>query len=437
MVFKLLEQPLEGSLMLFRELVERLDEKGLLVKIKKPVDVKYEISTVMKMLDGKPLFFENVKGYDIPVAANVCSTRELVAIGLGKKKENLLQVLINALDNPKPPEVVSTNDYNEMQPDLSKLPILTYYPIDGGPYIASGIAVAYDREYGLNASYHRAMVIDKNRMVFRILPRDFNMYIERGNREFAFCIGNPMSVLIASAVSTSVDESELDVANALSPVKLVEIEGHMVPEAEIVMIAEISDELHDEGPFLDLTETPDIVRKQRVVHVKKIFVREKPVFHALLPGGLEHKTLMGMPRELTIYKEVAKVCRVKDVYITPGGCSWLHGAVSIVKNGEDDGKKAIEAAFSGHKSMKHVFVVDEDIDVHDLHQIEWAMATRFQGDRDMVMKKEKGSSLDPSSDLETRLTTKIGFDLTIPWGRDKKGFQKLDLPLKIDLKEYL
>jgi len=174
-----------------------------------------------------------------------------------------------------------------------------------------------------------------------------------------------------------------------------------------------------------------------VARIKKIYARKNAYFHALLPGGLEHKTLMGMPREPTIYNEVAKVCDVKDVYITPGGCSWLHGAVSIYKKNEDDGKKAIEAAFKGHKSMKHVFVVDDDIDIHDSSQIEWAMATRFQGDKDMVIKKEKGSSLDPSSDLETRMTTKVGFDLTIPWGRDKKDFKKPELPMDIDVNDYL
>jgi UbiD family decarboxylase len=421
--------------MLFRKLIERFDEKNLLIRIKKRVSVRYEIATIMKMLDGKPVLFENVEGYSIPIAANVCSTRELVAIGLGKKREELLNALIIAIKNPKPPEVISTNDYKEIEPDLSKLPILTYYPFDGGPYIASGIAIVNDEEYGLNASYHRAMVIDKDKMVMRILPRDFNTYIERGNREFAFCIGNPMSVLLASATSISIDKSELDIANALSPIKLINIANHKVPEAEIVMIAEITDGMHKEGPFLDLTETPDIVREQRVARIKKIFVREEPLFHALLPGGLEHKTLMGMPREPTIYEEVSKVCKVKDVYITPGGCSWLHGAISIIKEAEEDGKKAIEAAFKGHKSMKHVFVVDDDIDIHDPHQIEWAMATRFQGN--MVIRKEKGSSLDPSSDLETRMTTKIGFDLTIPWGRNKKDFKKPDLPMKIDLKEYL
>jgi len=179
------------------------------------------------------------------------------------------------------------------------------------------------------------------------------------------------------------------------------------------------------------------VRKQRVARIKRIFVKEDPLYHALLPGGLEHKVLMGMPREPTIFREVSKVCECKDVLITPGGCSWLHAVVSIRKRSPDDGKRAIEAALQGHKSLKHVFVVDDDIDIHNPNEVEWAMATRFQGDRNIIMRREPGSSLDPSSDLETRMTTKIGFDLTIPWGRDPKDFKKPELPLKLDLKDYL
>ncbi|GAF79658.1 unnamed protein product, partial [marine sediment metagenome] len=262
-------------------------------------------------------------------------------------------------------------------------------------------------------------------------------FLERGNREFAICIGNPMSVLIAAAVSAEPDKNELGIANALAETKLIEIDGHRVPEAEIVIIAEMTDEEHDEGPFLDTTETQDIVRKQRVAQVKKIFAKPGAVYQALLPGGLEHKLLMGMPREPTIFREVSKVCECKDVSVTPGGCSWLHAAVSIKKKDPDDGRKAIEAAFEGHKSLKHVFVVDEDINIHDPHEIEWAMATRFQGDRDLITKRDKGSSLDPSSDLETRETTKMGFDLTIPSDRDAEGFKKPELPMKLDPKDYL
>lgn len=419
----------------FREFVKFLREKEMMVEIKKKVSTKYEIATLMKKLDGKPLIFSNVEGYDMPVVANICSTRELVALALQIRQDKIIKTIADAISNPEEPGVEDTN-YIQLK-SLKDLPILTYYKIDGGPYIASGIIVANDPEYGLNTSYHRMMVIDDDKVVIRILQRNFNAYLERGLKEFAICIGNPMTVLISSAISAGIEVSELSIANAMETTSLTKLDGHPVPKAEVVMIAEMTGEIHDEGPFLDLTETPDIVRKQRVAKIKKVYARPDTYFHALLPGGLEHKMLMGMPREPTIYNEVAKVCDVKDVYITPGGCSWLHGAVSIRKKNADDGKKAIEAAFKGHKSMKHVFVVDDDIDIHDPNQIEWAMATRFQGDRDMAVKKEKGSSLDPSSDLETRETTKIGFDLTIPAGRDAKDFKKPSLPMDIDPDDYI
>lgn len=421
-----------------QEFIDILYENGILVKIKKPMNVKYEMATLMKMLDGKPILFENVKGFKMPVIANICSTRELVALGLGVKQNELIKKLAAAIDNPKEPKVVKAKGYEEIAPDITKLPILTYYPFDGGPYIASSIVIANDKKLGINASYHRMMVIGKDKIVIRILPRHFDEFLKRGNTEFAICIGNSVPVLIAAAVSAELGKSELNIANALKETNLIELDGHKVPEAEIIMIAKMTGEVHDEGPFLDLTETPDIVRKERVAKIKKIFVKENAIFHALLPGGLEHKTLMGMPREPTIFREVSKVCDCKDILITPGGCSWLHAVVSIKKKNQDDGKKAIEAAFKGHKSMKHVYVVDDDINIHDPNEVEWAMATRFQGDTGLVIKlKEKGSSLDPSSNLETGETTKIGFDLTIPWGRDTKDFKKPVLPMKLKVEDYL
>jgi len=420
-----------------REFVDTLDKRGLLVRIKRPVDVKYEMATLMKMLDGKPVLFEKVKGFSMPVVANICSSRELIALGLGIKQDEIISKLTKAVDRPKEPKVVKAKDYEEIYVDLSKLPILIHYPFDGGPYISSSIVVAKDPELGINASYHRMMVVGKDKVVVRILPRHFDEFLKRGDREFAICIGNSMPVLVASAVSAELGKSELSIANALAETNLIELGGHRVPESEIIMIAEMTDETHDEGPFLDLTETWDIVRKQRVAKIKKIFAKKNPIYHALLPGGLEHKFLMGMPREPTIFREVSKVCECKDVLITPGGCLWLHAAVSIRKKAPDDGRKAIEAAFKGHKSLKHVWVVDDDIDIHNPNEIEWAMATRFQGDRDIVTKREKGSSLDPSSDLETSETTKMGFDLTIPAGRDPKDFKKPELPMKLKVKDYL
>ncbi len=420
-----------------REFLKILESKGQLTRVKRPVDVKYELCTIAKMWNEKPLLFENVKGLSMPVVVNICSTRELVATGLGIRPDEIITRLAKAIENPKKPNVAKTQGYKEVAVDLSQFPVLFHYPLDGGPYISSGVVVASDPELGQNISFHRMMVLGKDKVVLRILPRDFNTFIERGNREFAVCIGNSMQVLISAATSVELGKSELEIANALADTELVEIAGHKVPEAEIVMIMEITGEQHDEGPFLDLTETPDIIRKQPVAKVKKIFIKDKPIYHALLPGGLEHKTLMGMPREPTIMREVNKVCECKDVYVTPGGCSWLHAVISIKKKNPDDGRKAIEAAFKGHKSVKHVWVVDEDIDIHNPQEVEWAMATRFQGDRDIISRREKGSSLDPSSDLDTRMTTKMGFDLTIPGDRDPNDFKKPELPMKLNPKDYL
>jgi UbiD family decarboxylase len=420
--------------MYFRDFVKELENNGLLTRIKKEVDTKYEISTLMRRLDGRALLFEKVKGHDMPVVANVCSTREMIALGMGMRKEEMIKKLAYAIDNPTKPGL-GAGDYMEIEPDLSRIPILTYYPQDGGPYIASAVVIAELSDLGTNVSYHRMMVIDKDRIVLRILPRHFDEFIKRGVNRFAVCIGAPVQVLVAGAVSAELGKSELDIANALEPYELVEVGGFKVPRSEIVMIASFTGEMHDEGPFVDLTETMDIVRKQRVARVEKIFLRRGAAYHALLPGGLEHKELMGMPKEPTILREVNRMCECKDVYVTPGGCSWLHGVVSIKKKRDDDGLKAIEAAFQGHRSMKHVFIVDDDIDVHNPADVEWAMATRFQ-DR-LVIKHEAGSSLDPSADPDTRETTKMGFDLTRPLNRPEEDFRKVEMPLKLNLEDYL
>ena len=260
-----------------REFVKLLEERGLLIRIKKPVDVKYEASTIMKMLDGKPILFEEVKGFKTQVVANISSSRELVALGLGIKPNEIIKKLADAIDHPKEPRIIKAKGYREVPVDLTNFPILVHYPFDGGPYISSGVIIARDPELGLNASFHRMMVIGKDKIVMRILPRDFDAFLKRGGKEFAICIGNSMPVLVAAAVSVELGKSELSIANALAKTDLIEFGGHEVPEAEIVMIAEMTGEEKDEGPFLDLTETPDIVRKQRVARIKRIFSKEDPL----------------------------------------------------------------------------------------------------------------------------------------------------------------
>jgi 2,5-furandicarboxylate decarboxylase 1 len=232
----------------------------------------------------------------------------------------------------------------------------------------------------------------------------------------------------------------MGIANALEPIRLVwakTIDVWVPSEAEFVIEGTVyADRRHAEGPFVDLTGTYDVVRSEPVFEVKAVTHRRDAIWHALLPGALEHKLLMGMPREPTIYQKVNEVVRCLDVHINPGGCSWLHAVVQIDKQEEDDGKRAIEAAFAGHSSCKHVFVVDKDIDIYNPLEVEWAMATRFQGDRDLLMRSRyPGSSLDPSADAGTHATTRIGFDLTKPLSAEGKSFDKAVFP-EVDLSRF-
>ncbi|RLF09315.1 MAG: UbiD family decarboxylase, partial [Thermoprotei archaeon] len=173
-----------------------------------------------------------------------------------------------------------------------------------------------------------------------------------------------------------------------------------------------------EGPFLDLTGTYDEARRQPVIKVRRVYARRGALYHAILPAGWEHRLLMGMPKEVAIWDAVRHVVpEVKSVRLTPGGCNWLHAVVAIKKQWEGDGKNAALAAMAGHPSLKHVVVVDHDVDVDDPVAVERAIALNVQGDADLFMVKgARGSSLDPSASKQG-VTCKIGIDATRKWER--------------------
>ena len=287
------------------------------------------------------------------------------------------------------------------------------------------------------------MQLSKNEMAVRVVSgRHFDTFLKDvGQLDVAICIGLPPNVMVAAATSVEIGVDEMEIANAIEPLQVIRAKtvDILVPaEAEFVLEGTVNlEKQHGEGPFVDLTGTYDVIRQQPVLEVKTITHREDAIFQALLPGGLEHKLLMGMPREPTIFTKVNQVVPCIDVNINPGGCSWLHAIVQIDKQHPDDGHKAIKAAFDGHHSCKHVFIVDDDIDIYDPLQVEWAMATRFQGDRDMVIYDQApGSSLDPSAEPGSKNTTRIGFDLTKPIGRESTGYEKAAFPT-VDLQQYI
>jgi UbiD family decarboxylase len=419
-----------------RDFIADLDATHDLGHVRREVSRKYEIAALSSRLDGRPIIFEKIReAHGYRVATGVCGTRALLARAIGANPSGLLSRVLDSIENPKPFRVVNQAPCQEVveeDVDLHRLPILTHCEKDGGPYVTAGIAVAHDREYGYNASYHRLMLLDKDRVAARILPRHLDEFIRRGNREVGIAIGNPPAFLFASAVSCEIGKSELAIANALkemSYAKCMTVDSLVPSDCEIVLEGVVTDELVDEGPFPDIVGTYDIVRKQRVIKINRVTHRKEPIYQAILPGGIEHMFLMGTPREATIFREVSRVCECLDVRLTAGGSSWLNGVVKIGKRREDDPKAALEAAFRGHPSLKQAVVVDEDIDIGDPNAVEWAIATRTQMDRSLTLKPgELGSSLDPSADQVTRRTCKVAIDATMPFGARKDGFLKSVIP---------
>jgi 2,5-furandicarboxylate decarboxylase 1 len=432
--------------MILEDYIAKLKIEGKLSSITKPISKKLEIAGVLKTLEPKPVLFENLSDSEFRVSGNLFCTKSQIAEYFGITPQDLIPTLTKSIENHSTPEKISDAVCQEIvreNVDLDDLPILFHNKVDGGPYISSGVVVSSDPEYGQNLDFHRAMQLDKKKMVTRVVKgRDFFNFLERnGEVDVAYCIGNTPEVLIAAATSVETGLDELEIANALKPIKVTKaktVDLFIPADCEFVLEGRVyMNERTDEGPFIDLTETVDVVRQEPIFEVKKITHRKTAIWQALLPGRLEHKILMGMPREPTVFKKISeKGVNVLDVNITPGGSSWLHIAVKIRKQNDDDGIKAIEGAFAGHRSAKHVWVYDEDIDIYSEQDREWAMATRFQGDEDMLIKdREPGSSLDPSAEPGTKMTTKIGFDATKPLVIKGKNFDKAEFP-KINLDKW-
>jgi 2,5-furandicarboxylate decarboxylase 1 len=433
-------------IMSLREYLTRLEDQGGLTRINKSVSKSFQIAGILKQLEPRPVLFEHVKESGFPAMGNLFCGKDPFADYFKTEPAKIIPLLSNAIKHPTPYETVSKAPCQEVvinDPDLEQIPLLMHCKGDGGNYLSSGVFIAAHPKYGQNADFHRGMQISSNQMAIRVVKgRHFDAFLQDlGKLDVAVCVGLPPNILAAAATSVEIGVDELEIANTLEPfqaVKAKTVDLNIPAESEFVLEGTVYlDKRHAEGPFVDLTGTHDIIRQEPVFEIKTISHRRDAIWHALLPGALEHKLLMGMPREPTIFNTVNQVVDCRDVNVNPGGCSWLHAIVQINKQHEGDGKKAIQAAFEGHRSCKHVYVVDTDINIYDPLEVEWAMATRFQGDRDMlVYDKAPGSSLDPSAYPDTKNTTRVGFDLTKPLGADSAGYKKVEFP-QINLKDYL
>jgi UbiD family decarboxylase len=434
--------------MSMRDFLKQAENKKEVLHVKHQVSPMFEISHLMKNFDdqGPILLFERVEGSNRQVVTNVCGTRKRICESLSIGLDGLYRRILWAWRSPRKPKVSRegvVKEDSEDKVDLSEIPVLTHFERDGGPYVTSGVlhARSIDGEVE-NLSIHRLQVLNRNHLAIRLVPRHlFKLWSDakkaKKDLEVAISIGVHPAVLLAASSPVPFGVNEYDVANALlrDKLRLVDcqrVDARAPADAELVLEGKISATKEvSEGPFVDITGTYDVVRKQPVVEVVSVMHRRDYLYEGLLPSGAEHRLLMGLPHEVLIWESVSKVVpRVQAVNLSAGGNGWLHAVIAVEKQLDGDGKNALLAAFAAHPSLKHAVVVDSDINAFDESEVEWAIATRFQAAEDLVLVENvRGSTLDASADQETGLTSKMGLDATKPFHKPKEKFARARIPV--------
>ncbi len=415
------------------EVIEYLRSRGEVLEIKKELEPEIEPTKYIIESDRKGLtLMFSIKGSSLRCVANVLSSRErLYELLRVTRDEEAYGKIMRALGSKGRTREVSFRDnYREVHVLLKNIPAIKFYPKDGGKYITSSIVVAKTPEFdSYNASIHRLMIIGNRQLAIRLVPRHLHHIVKENKKvgketPIAIAIGVHPLALLAASLSPPYGVFELELFEHLAG-KYLEVARTPIYDlpipaySSIIIEGRITKELADEGPFLDILGLYDRVRRQPVITVDKIYFNKENIpFHVILPASNEHRILMGFPREALIWEAVRKVvARVKKVRLTPASGCWLHAVISIGKNMEGDGKSAIMAAFAAHSSLKHVVVVDEDIDPDNMEEVEWAIATRLQAGRGLVIiRYARGSTLDPSS--MDGITDKVGIDATMPLGKE-------------------
>jgi len=437
-----------------RSFLQEIKKTNDLIKVKKKVSTKYEIAALTAKLDGsKAVLFENIKGSKIKLVSNLVGSRDRFAQAIGSKKSDINQKIVKAISSAKKPKISTTAKFFENSSnDISILPIVTHFQNESGPFITSSILYTKNLETkSQNSSFHRLMPIGKNQFSIRMVEgRDLHrsfMFAKKHGEDLpiAITVGVHPAISIASAFQAEWGKNELDIANSLLNNKLTltkcPITRMLVPSTtEIVMEGKILQDKTYKEWMVEMLRTYDMPRSAPVIEIEKLYFRNNAIYHDILSGYSEARLLMGIPIESKLNGKLKKIFpQIKQVILTSGGANWLHAVVQISKTKSTNVKKIINETFANHRSLKMVTIVDDDIDPTDAVAVEFAMATRFQADKDLVIiKNVRGSSLDPSSDQKKLRTAKMGIDATIPTSKRPGGFRLGKIPkAKTNLKDYL
>ena len=441
-----------------RSFLSNLEKRGELITIHKKVKKKFELAAIISKFDKKEaVMFTNVDESKFKVVSNILGTRERFFYGIESSTPTSkidLSNLGNIGSEYYPKEFSNDALFNNNSTrNLYDLPIISHFEKDAGPFITSSTVYVKDQENGnQNSSVHRMLLLNNSQMVIRMvegrhLHKCF-VYAKEHKEDLKInvVVGVHPALNIAAAYQAAYGIDEIAIANYLlnGNLKLAknDYSDLMIPKhSEIVIEGKI---LHDEVSeewMVEMLRTYDFKRKQPVFEINKIWYRDNPIYYDILPGYTEHRLLMGLPIEAKICSYVKNtVPSTRTVHLSDGGSNWLTAIVQIKKRLEGEPKNAILTAFAAHPSLKTAIIVDEDINPWNPVEVDYAVSTRTQADKDfLIITNAKGSSLDPSSDQTNLLTTKLGIDATISLLKDKERFEIAKIPGadNIDIKKYV
>ncbi|MGH6671463.1 MAG: UbiD family decarboxylase [Xanthobacteraceae bacterium] len=428
----------------FRQFLDRLRHNGELVDLRQPVDIRH-IATLVDQAKTA-LLFHNVVGYDIPVVSGIIRTRERATMALGCANfADIEQKLTQAIARPIAPKRVNGSATREVTMvgegvDLFRLPIPMSSIYDGGPMITAGVVIARDPELGWNSGIYRFIVKEKALTgVDLVTPNNMRLFVERALKRneplpISISIGTHPFEIAGSGYRAPLGVDEMAIAGGLrgEPVALAPcttIEVPYIADAEIVLEAEVlpTGWTFPEGRFGEFTRLMGGLHWNPLVRVKAIAMRKDAIYYNLhMPW---ENTWLAAPTRYAAIRQALRTAgvQVKDINVTLGGCAFWHAVISIKKQ-PGEGKNALLAALSV-MDLKHVVVVDDDIDVNDAAEVEWAIATRVQGDRDvMIVSNARAKPLDPSLPQGYGVVptgAKVGIDATIPEGIPREYYERI------------
>jgi 2,5-furandicarboxylate decarboxylase 1 len=407
--------------------------------VSREVDPRFQLAALLTRLDGQAaVLFQNVAGATMPVVGNTVPGRDDLAAALGCQVRELPEVYGRAVAAPRPLVEVERDEAPVLarriagEALLDALPIPVHHEKDGGRYLSSGVVVSRDPLSGAtNLSINRLQVTGPRELRALVLPGRLRLIAAEAERrgeplDLAICLGVDPTVTMASQARASRALDELELVSALrgTPLPVVrapEVDLLVPARAEIVIEARMRPtERAPEGPFGEFPRTYGPPAPGRILDVLDVWHRDDPIFQTILSAGREHLLVGGIPREADLLDRLRAVHGgVRAVRMTEGGSCRFHAVVSIAGAGPGHARNLMMAAFATNPVIKHVVVVDDDVDVFDAEQVEWAIATRVQAERDvLVVPAAGGSSLDPSA--RDGLTDKVGIDATVPAGMEEE-----------------